>query len=152
MAWVSTVGLSVSGNTITKTASWAWGNAGGVSSQQIASGDGYVEFSVLTTSEELMAGLSRGDTNQAWQDIDYAVYTYAGKVYVHEAGTSRGVFGVYAAGDRFRVGVEGVVVKYRRNDVVFYQSPVAPSYPLLLDASLASTGATISNAVVSSVQ
>lgn len=33
--------------------------------------------------------------------------------------------------------------------VVFYTSAKAPTYPLLLDASLGSVGATISNAMIS---
>jgi hypothetical protein len=95
-----------------------------------------------------MAGLSSGDTSQTWGDIDYAVYAYKGSLYVYEAGSSRGYFGAYSASDRLRVGVENNVVKYRKNDVVFYQSPTAPTYPLILDTSLASTGATVSNALI----
>ena len=50
------------------------------------------------------------------------------------------MFGTYQAGDRFRVAVEGGVVKYRRNGVLFYTSAGAPAYPLLVDTALYSLG------------
>ena len=148
VVWTSVVGASSSGNNLTKTAPWSWSNAGAVSTQRIVSGDGYVEFTAPGLSYELMAGLGNGDTSQSYVDIEYAIYARYGEIQVFEAGTSRGAFGTYAPGDRLRVGVESGVVKYRKNDVVFYQSPTAPTYPLLVDTSLGSTGATVSNALV----
>ena len=52
------------------------------------------------------------------------------------------------SGDRLRVAVESGVVVYSRNGSVFYTSAVAPTYPLLVDTSLHTTGATISNAFI----
>ena len=60
-----------------------------------------------------------------------------------------GQFNPYASGDKLRVAVEGGVVKYRQNGTVFYTSGVTPVYPLLVDTSLYSNGATISNVVIS---
>ena len=59
------------------------------------------------------------------------------------------MFGTYLAGDRFRVAVESGVVKYRRNGVLFYTSAAVPAYPLLVDTSLYSLGATIADVVLS---
>jgi RHS repeat-associated protein len=56
VVWTNAVGVSVSGNTITKTASGGWGNAGAVSTQAIASGDGYVEFPAAQSSVDLPFG------------------------------------------------------------------------------------------------
>ena len=148
VVWTSAVGALANGNSLTKTAPWSWSNAGAVSTQSIVSGDGYFEFTVLSTSYELMAGLGNGDTSQSYVDIEYAIYARSGELRVYEAGTSRGSFGTYLAGDRLRVGVENNVVTYRKNDVVFYQSPTAPTYPLLVDTTLATTGATVSNAFI----
>lgn len=53
-----------------------------------------------------------------------------------------------AAGDVFKVAVVGGVVKYSKNGVVFYTSTVAPTYPLLVDASLLNAGATVTNATM----
>ena len=81
----------------------AWGNAGAASTRAIASGDCYVEFTATETNTYRMAGLSNGDANQDWQEIDFALYPNAvGNLEVYEAGTHRGVFGAYAAGDQLR--------------------------------------------------
>ena len=124
VVWTSVVGASASGNTLTKTAAWSWSNAGAVSTQSVVSGDGYVEFTAPQLSYELMAGLGNGDASQSYVDVEYAIYARYGELQVYEAGTSRGSFGTYLAGDRLRVGVESGVVKYRKNDVVFYQSAI----------------------------
>ena len=84
-----------------------------------------------------MAGLSSGNTNTDFADVDFGILlTSNGTVYVFESGASRGVFGSYQAGDRFRVSVEGGVVRYRRNGVLFYTSGGTPTYPLLVDTAL----------------
>jgi YD repeat-containing protein len=69
-------------------------------------------------------------------------------VYINEGATGRGNFGSYAPGDRFRVAVEGGVVKYKRNGAVFYTSTIAPTYPLLVDTSFYTNGATLTNVVI----
>ncbi len=73
-----------------------------------------------------------------------------GTVLVYEGGVSRGNFGAYTPGTVFRVAVESGVVKYYRNGAVIYTSTIAPTYPLLVDTALYTTGATISNIVISS--
>ncbi len=42
----------------------------------------------------------------------------------------------FVVGDVFRIGVEGGVVKYRKNGVLFHTNVIAPSYPLLVDTSI----------------
>ena len=89
-----------------------------------------------------MAGLGSGDSSRSFEDIEYGLFGYQGtsdlrgRVY-------RGYFGDYEATDRFRVGVEDGVVRYRKNGVVFYESPMlvtAEQYPLVLDTSLVLDG------------
>jgi hypothetical protein len=144
------LGVAISGNSLTKTAAEGWDNAGAASTQAIVSGDGYVEFTASETSSYRMCGLSQGDANQSYTDIDFAMYPTANShVYVYEGGVYRGDFGTYATGDLLRVAVEGGVVKYKKNGTVFYTSSVAPSYPLLVDTSLYTAGSTISNVVIS---
>jgi hypothetical protein len=46
------------------------------------------------------------------------------------------------------VAVESGVVVYSRNGSVFYTSGVAPTYPLLVDTSIHTNGATISNVFI----
>ena len=102
VVWTSAVGVTVTGNSLTKTAANAWGNAGAVSTQQIASGDGYVEFTASETSTYRMLGLSNGNSNTSYEDIDFALYEYAGQIQVYESGALKGSFGSYAAGDKLR--------------------------------------------------
>src|SRR5207244_4273295 len=86
-----------------------------------------------------MAGLSNGDTSTSYPDIDFAILvTGSGGVYVYESGGYVGSYGTFSAGDRFRVEVVGGVVRYKRNDVLFYTSTRTPTYPLNVDTSLQS--------------
>ena len=48
-----------------------------------------------------------------------------------------------------RVAVESGVVKYRKNGVVFYTSGSSPTYPLLADTALYTSGSTLTNVVIS---
>jgi hypothetical protein len=148
VAWTSAVGVAVNGNSLTKTAASGWGNAGAVSSQAIASGDGYVEFTASETTTYRMLGLSNGDTSQSYTDIDFAMYENGSRLEVYEAGAYKGYFGNYTAGDRLRVAVSGGVVRYSRNGTVFYSSTRTPVYPLLVDCALLSQNATLNSAVI----
>jgi hypothetical protein len=142
VTWKAALGVSVSANDLTKTAAaTAWGNAGASSLQTLES-NGFVEFSATGTA---MLGLSKGDTDQNFTDIDFAVFVWAGSLQVYEAGSSRGSFGACSPSDRFRVEVAGGVVRYRKNGVVFYTSTLAARFPLLVDAALYSTGSTLTD-------
>jgi hypothetical protein len=96
-----------------------------------------------------MLGLSNGNDSASYEDIDFAVYLVSGLVQVYEKGAFRGTFGSHATGDVFQVSVQSGVVKYSRNGTVFYTSAMAPAYPLLVDTSLYSQGATLTGVVLS---
>jgi thermitase len=146
--WTNIVGVTPSGNNLSKPSGTGW-DTGASSIQAITSGDGYVEFTTSESNTYRMCGLSNGDSNQSYVDIDFAIYPAAdGYVYIYQSGNYVGQFGTYGAGDRFRVLVESGVVKYYKNGILFYTSGVTPTYPLLVDTSLYSTGATIINAVI----
>jgi hypothetical protein len=151
--WTNAVGVAVSDGSLTKTAASAWGNAGAASVQSLASGDGAVSFTASETNTYRMLGLSHGDSDQNYGDLDYGLYLIAdGRVLVYEGGISRGGFGIYSSGDWFQVAVvSGATpsVQYSRNGVVFYTSTVVPTYPLLVDTALYSHGATLTDAIVS---
>ena len=74
VVWRNPAGVTVSGNDLTKTAGTAWGNAGAASTQSLES-NGFVEFTAGGTA---MLGLSKGDTNQDYSDIDFAVFVWSG--------------------------------------------------------------------------
>jgi len=151
VTWANAAGVNISGNTLTKNTANGWGNSGAVSTQSIASGDGYVEFTVNFFSGVRACGLSLGDSNLSYTDIDFAVYfgAFSGNTYsVYEKGVLKQIIGAYTAGDRFRVAVESGVVKYYRNGVLFYTSTAAPVYPLLVDTAFFTNTYDISNVVL----
>lgn len=141
VVWRNAAGVTVSGNDLTKAAGTSWGNAGASSRQSLES-DGFVEF---TASGIAMLGLSKGDSNQDYTDIDFAVFVWSGTLYVYEAGSNRGSFGSVGSADKLRVEAADGVVRYRKNGVVFYTSTLAAGFPLLVDAALNSTGSTLTD-------
>lgn len=142
--WQNAVGVSHPPHELTKTDPLAAWNAGAASVQQIA-GDGYVEFTSAENTTQKMAGLSHGDSARSYKDIDFAVYLRGNRtVGIYEDGIARGSnFTTYAPGDVFRVEAAGGVVTYSKNGVPFFTSPTAPTFPLLVDTSLYTPGATI---------
>jgi alpha-tubulin suppressor-like RCC1 family protein len=145
VVWTSSSGVSVSTNSLTKTAATGWGNAGAVSSAVLDWGPAYVEFTATETNTARACGLSKGDTNQHHDDIDFAIHLTGGTAYVYESGNQRTSLGTYAASDRFRVEALPGIVRYRKNGVVVYTSPALPKFPLLVDAALNTNGATLTN-------
>ena len=151
VVWTNGVNVTALGSDLSKREgnASAW-DAGAVSTRGIVSMDGYVELTASETTTHRMIGLSRGDTNQGYPDIDFALYLASGgALYVYEAGVNRGSFGPYVTGDRLRVAVEGGVVRYRRNGQLLYESRTAPVFPLLVDTSLYNAAATLRGVVLS---
>jgi hypothetical protein len=150
VVWTSLVGVSASANSLTKTAGTSAWDAGAISTRAIGSGSGYAEFTATETTTYRMFGLSNGNTNASNTDIDFAIYLYAdGTVRVVEGGLSRGIVGTFVGGDVFRVSVSAGVVTYRKNGALLYTSALAPVYPLLVDTSFWSPGATVTGARIS---
>ncbi len=149
--WTNKVNVTAldPGNTIQKTggASATW-DAGAISTRALLSADGYVQATVDVTGTYQMFGLSNGDTNQAYGDIDFALYMAGTSLKVYEGGVYRGDFGTITPGDVLRVAVEGNRVNYYRNGTVLYTSSATPTYPLLLDTSINSTGGKVYNAYI----
>jgi len=139
--WERFIGTVAVSSTLRRPTGSGW-NAGAVSDKVLASGDGYVGYTVPATPGYAMFGLSCGDTDGGYADIDYALYTYppTGQLLAYEKGVYRGAFGPYAQGDRLRVSVEAGVVTYRSNGQLLGSSDVPPTYPLLVDTSLYSAG------------
>ena len=144
-------GTSASGNTLTNvgcSTDWA---CGAVSTQTLASGDGFVEAtpSETTTYRKFAAGCGR--YLAVVPDLEFAFYLLPGGVLgVYESGEFRGYVGQYASSDRLRVGIEQGVVTYRKNGQLLYRSKTAPSYPLRVDTSFYSSGAMIADITMAS--
>lgn len=148
VTWSGAVGVSVSGNSITRnTGTSAWGGSGAISTQTIAAGNGFVEGTIAQSAVGIAFGVGSGASNANYTGIEFAVVTQLdGTLKVFESGVDRGVFGSYVAGDTFRLEVQNGVVRYLKNGTVFRTTPLTASYPLYLDAAIFSNGATLSNA------
>ena len=147
--WTDLVNAAAAENALRKTSGCdGCDDAGAVSQQQIASGDGYVEFSTSEADTLRAVGLSHGSATTAADEIDYAIRLQLGLADVYERGVYRAGSG-FIAGDVFRVAVEGGVVNYYKNGGRLYTSAVPPTYPLVLDASLFDLSAAVTDAVIS---
>ncbi len=149
-SWARRVGVTASGGSLTKTALIGW-NAGASSTQSLLTGDGSVEFSATSTDQIGVVGLSRGDTNTDFSDVDFGIQLYSGaRFYIVEAGVYAGIgpFGAYDLGDRFAVTVTGGIVSYQKNGVTIHTTAIVPASPLLVDTALFTPGMTIADVVI----
>jgi hypothetical protein len=148
--WASPVKVTVTGNSLQKTAGCeGCADAGAVSFQSIASGDGYVELVASETNTSRAIGLTRGNIDTSLTGIDFALlFLKNAYVEVRENAAYKTDI-AYATGDKFRIAVVNNKVEYRKNGVLFHTSAGTPVYPLLADTSLWSLNSTLSKAVIS---
>jgi hypothetical protein len=147
-SWDSPIKVTASDGSLTKSSGCDGCPDSGAHSATELSGDGYAEF-VPAADQRIMAGLGT-DLSAATDSstIDFAFSLWPGGAWeVRERGVYR-TDGASAAGDRFRVAVEAGRVVYRKNGTAVYTSNVAPAFPLALDVTLYSVGASLSQATV----
>lgn len=154
--WTNVVGASASAGSLVKTSSASAWDAGASSQQRINYGYGYVEFRVSNSKANCAIGLSSGDTNQDYQDIDFAIQLRGDgyfKVWNREPTRYLDAFvGSYLIGDLFRIAVEDGVINYYKNGTKFFgnnHNAILPVYPLLVDTALFTPGAPLDNVVIS---
>ena len=147
VVWTSPVNVTVSGSTITKSGGCnsCW-DAGAVSQQTIAAGDGSVQFTI-SSGASLSVGLSHGNAGTSASEIAFGLRFFPGYVEVRESGVYKADW-TLIAGAVHKVAVEGGVVKYFQNGALKYTSAVAPAYPLLVDATLDNVGNAVQAAVI----
>ena len=110
-------------------------------------GDGALRFAVSETATSRLIGFSVGNTGTQANEIVYGLRLRSGLLEVREAGVYRKDV-PFTTGDVFEIRVEGGVVRYLKNDSVFYTSPQAPRYPLVVDTSLSTVGAAFSDVLI----
>jgi len=98
------------------------------------------QFKVTDDISHIMFGLSHGNTNNGWEDIDYAFGLrgqWAGplQLEVSVRGSPKGSFGKYVVGDVFVQIIGAKNVRFYRNRKLIYTASSAPTLPLLVDAS-----------------
>lgn len=148
VTWTNIVNATASGSDLQKTAGCDGCEDAGAASQQSLDADGFIEFTVGEMGTFWVAGLSRGDDTTFINDIDFGFrFNGSGSADVLENGAYQsGGDTSYVAGDVFRVAVVGGRVQYSKNGQFLRESAAAPAFPLVLDATLGSMGASIRDA------
>lgn len=150
VVWTAIVGCAVDApNTLRKTAAGGWGNAGAVSTRAILSGAGYVEYTVQSlTGGQRICGLSNGNTDNNYTDVNFGAYLANAAWFSIENGTQVSL-GAVALSDVLRVAVSAAgVVTYLKNGTVLRTSLATPTYPLLVDTAINTAGALIVGATL----
>ncbi|KAB1156921.1 T9SS type A sorting domain-containing protein [Flavobacterium luteum] len=119
----NTIGVSVSGTTITKTASSTWGNAGSLNSGLTLSDGGYLTYKVKNNNG-VFVGLSVADTDYNYTTIENALYTRSdNNIYVYENGTDKsGIIKAYTTTSVLKIMYQGGRVKYFCDENLIYVS------------------------------
>ncbi len=139
--------VQINGNSLTKLLSNGWDGAG--FSYQTVGNNGWMQFVAKQLSKPLMCGLSASYTGSSYTNIQFAIYLAAGgSLQVFESGVNRGTFGNYSVNDTLRIAIENNQVCYYRNNILFYNSTVAPILPLFVNACISDMGGIVSNVVV----
>ena len=143
VTWKQIVGATASGGALTKTGPDGW-DAGAVSGKKLASGDGYVTFVANQADKHRLIGLGEGNTSADQSDVEFGIHLHpAGAVHIRESGVGIGQVGTYRAGDRFRVAIEQGQVVYRKNGAPLRARTAQLTYPIVVDVSLYSDGASV---------
>ena len=130
------------------------GDAGASSLQQLPAGGGFVEFTVGESGTFWIAGLTTEPAGTDYGDIDFAFrFNGSGWADILENGDYRpGGDTPYAPGDVYRIAVVNGRVQYSRNGRFIAESARTPEYPLVLDATLFSAGATVRDAKIGALE
>jgi hypothetical protein len=147
LVWSSLVKTSADGTTLQKSSGCgSCFDAGAVSQQQIGA-TGSVSFTVSAGHRQIV-GLGRDQTASTSYAIDYAFSFWPGGTWeIRESSVYRKE-GSYLPTDIFTVAVADGVATYYKNAVLVYTSKVPAAGPLVVDTSMATVGATVSNAVI----
>ena len=143
--WENESGATATGSALEKTGGVhkAW-DAGAESVQSIPAGvDGHYEYTLAAGFDDAFAyraaGLSVGNTDKNYTDIDFAIYTGGSTdLYVFENGTSRYVntSAALVEGEVFRVQRAGTTITFWRGSTLLFESDAVSTQELLVDCSL----------------
>ncbi len=142
-SWTSLVFVTVPTTLIKHSGGTVW-NGSVYSREQITDGTGWVEFVATEQNTHRMLGLSNGNTDSNWTDIDYAFYLVNnGTLQVRESGSAAIAVGSYVPGDVLRIEVSNGTITYYRNGALLRTAPTLATYPLNVDTSFYNLGATL---------
>jgi len=147
VSWMAMRNVAINGDVLQKTGGCQGCEDATTVSQQMLSGDGYVQFTPGETNTFWYAGLTRRTDAAQHADMDFAFrFNGAGQADVVENGTYRGGDTGYAPGDLFRIAIVNGRVQYQKNGAVLYESQQQPRFPMAFALSLGTVGTTVRNA------
>jgi hypothetical protein len=147
--WMSLINLTPNGGGLQKTAGCGGcPDATAVSEQQIA-GNGALEFVASETGSLRFVGLGTGGIGAGAADINFAVRLQGGIAEVRESGSYKSEIS-FAAGDTFRIAIDGGTVTYAKNGGVFYTSASQASYGVRVHAVFFDMNAAVAGVAVRS--
>jgi hypothetical protein len=141
-------------NTFTKNDGVAVGwNVGAVTQEFLSSGDGAITAVAFGSTTNRMFGFTSNFNTYSYTMLNHAIYlstdgknfSTSGILAVYENGSPvwSGGAGSYYPGDVLSVAIVGGKVQYLKNNIVFYTSTLAPSYPCYGACSIYSPNAAI---------
>lgn len=144
-------GMTIAGNTVTKT-----GGSGGswdaaVRSRDSYTGGAFVSWVVTSIVHSHGLGLNTDPTtNASYDTIDAWMYVEAGtqNLYAFNNGTAQNLgnpIGTYNVGDVLAVTYDGSVFRYYRNGAVQFSQAATVTSPLFLDSSFNTAGTKVTN-------
>ena len=148
VTWQRVVGMRAEGEELEKIGGNVNWNAGCSSVETITRSEErqWVEWTAVKEDQTYSIGLSHQDTDVCCLSIEYGVGLYSeGECCAGEKESDVSDYLGYAAGDRFKIVVTGDTVTYERNDQVFHTFTKKPTFPLLIDTSFRTPGATATN-------
>jgi hypothetical protein len=146
-SWAQPVNVTTTDGTLTKSGGCDLCPDSGAHSAAILTGNGFVEF-IPAAGHRITAGLNTNLSASTHWSMDYSFSIWPnGAFEIRERGVYRGE-GSFIAGDRFRVSIDGDHVVYSVNDAAVYTSTVAPVFPMALDVTLSSRGASLYHSTV----
>jgi len=148
--WMSLINVTAAGNTLQKTGGCSGcPDATAVSEGQI-NGSGSLEFVASDSGSLRFVGLGSGGIGTSAGDINFAIRLQSGVAEVRESGGYKTEI-AFSAGDRFRIAVEGGVVRYSKNGTVFYTSASQAGYAMRVHAVLFDMNAAVGNVALGGV-
>jgi hypothetical protein len=141
--WTDLVNVTVSGTVLQKTGGCSGCfDAGAASLQQFTSGDAVLRFSASEITTARLIGLSAANMSTGPRELLFAFQLSSGVTEVRESGR-RKARTPFVPGDVFEIQIRVGAVHYVKNGVVFYTSQGTAQYPLQVDTSMVTVGATL---------
>ncbi|MEQ9229305.1 MAG: hypothetical protein RIF46_01385 [Cyclobacteriaceae bacterium] len=147
----SFLGITYDGqnNSITKTASVGWGNAGAISSNCLRGAlDGVVSIQNVSSSGHVAIGLSRSASGYDLSSMDFGMSFDNGTLKLYESGAAVYNHGSFSTSDDFEMIRSSGVISVKVNGTTAYTSGVTINTDMIVDLALFDVGASISDVIV----